>query len=141
MQDAFRTHGGFIWAITVMNGIGKSIHSTTSDQVEDMIANAGKDVVDTTDSGQQTSIDSESDVDVHPRTQTDPTQTHAAKPASLGEIERSQEAFIFIKTLLSTLSIALTANNENRRYFRTEIRFAALAEALQVREITVELAS
>jgi hypothetical protein len=35
--------------------------------------------------------------------------------------------------LLNTLSIALTANMENRRYFRSEIRFAALSEALQVR--------
>jgi len=48
------------------------------------------------------------------------------------DAEPSQSAFIFIKMLLNTLSLALNANSESRRYFRKELQFASLADALQV---------
>jgi hypothetical protein len=91
LKDSFRLHGGFIWSISVMNGIGKSIHQDT----------------------EQANSSSES----------------GGANASAGT-RAPEEAFIFLKTLLNTLSIALTGNYDNQKYFRQEIRFSALSEAL-----------
>ncbi|ELR13959.1 Beige/BEACH domain containing protein [Acanthamoeba castellanii str. Neff] len=128
-EDAFRTNGGFIWAISVMNGIGKSIDTEAEEAKEKDAKQAHQAAADSTQPSEGVddgAVDPESNGDAA----TAP-RSPAPAPASGSGPEASQEAFTFIKMLLNTLSIALTANVDNRRYFRSEIRFAALAEALQ----------
>ena len=137
LKSDFRNNGGFIWAISVMNGIGKSLdkdtkgaHGMTTDHnTPEKIREGGSaDVIHITtpESGSPATEKKE--------------EHHAggeegSKPRSDSRAEEvykaPKEAFIFLKMLLNTISIVLMGNPVNQEYFRTEIRFAALAEALQ----------
>jgi hypothetical protein len=113
-----------------MNGIGKSIDTEAEEAKEKDAKQAHQAAADSTQPSEGVddgAVDPESNGDAA----TAP-RSPAPAPSSGSGPEASQEAFTFIKMLLNTLSIALTANVDNRRYFRSEIRFAALAEALQV---------
>jgi len=98
LKDCFREKGGFIWSISVMNGIGQSLDIKTEKISEDFNNKKKK---------------------------------HKEKHHSIKVENVPEEAFIFIKMLLNTVSSALKGNPENQKYFRTEIRFAALSEALE----------
>ena len=74
-KNSFRSGGGFSWTVSVLDGIGRTIQST-------------------------------SDVS-------------------------EAELFTFLKTLLYTLSIVLTGNIANQRYFRHDIQFSTLSDTLQ----------
>ncbi len=91
LKDAFRTHGGFIWAISVMNGIGQSLRKESSEQAKGTIDENAEDA------------------------DTDDTISNAKENDDNDMLEAPKEAFAFLKTLLHSLSIGLTGMRSVRR--------------------------
>ncbi len=83
-KNSFRSGGGFIWTVSVLDGIGRSVQQLQASET----------------------------------------------PPNVDEISEA-ELFTFLKTLLYTLSIVLTGNIANQRYFRHDIHFSTLSDTLQ----------
>lgn len=132
LKTYFRNNGGFIWAICVMNGIGKSLDNATRLSAAQNINN-NQTTNTTASDDQEKKKENESEREVE--TTKKGEETIATKPRSNSRSDEGyrapKEAFIFLKMLLNTISTVLMGNPTNQEYFRNEIRFAALAEALQ----------
>jgi len=110
-QDAFRVGGGFIWIVSVLDGITK--HMQTQQQQQQ----------------QQTTNNKQ-----RQRHSTPPSSSfNIAAAAAASEEEYNEESiFLFLRVLLHTLAAVLQLNRDNQRYFRDNIHFSTVTETLKV---------
>ncbi len=103
-KNAFRP-SGFIWTISVLDGIGKCMQVASKPSSTTTIDPTLPDPED--------------------NTPTSPTPAQKFEPSDWPNV------FGFLKTLLYTLAVVLTNNTRNQVYFREEIDFNLLCEVLQ----------